>query len=170
VHASGVKTTLLALGLSLSLLACGDDGGGAGGGGGEGGAAPRAQGEPCTEDAQCAEGLTCDLAHEEATCEVPHSDATPQSSSSGGDGGAGGGAGGGDPASDCELLCSCLEATCSSLEGYPYADTAACLTNCEAHTAEEVTCWGQFCDQAATSADPDHLCEHAWGDLGLEEC
>lgn len=161
-----MKTSSLAplaiLGLLTFVVACGDD---TGGGGGAGGDSLRGEGEACTEDAQCAEGLTCDLAHEEATCEPPHGDVA-SSSSSGGEGGAGGGA----PASDCELLCACLEETCSALEGYPYADGAACMASCASRSEAEVTCWGGFCQQASTSADPAHSCEHAWGDAGLDEC
>jgi hypothetical protein len=65
--------------------------------------------------------------------------------------------------------CGCLGQACASFAGYPHADEAACLAACEGLSEPELTCWSAYCDQALD--DPsEHVCEHAWGELGLDEC
>ena len=162
----------------LALGACSDDE--------EGGLG---EDEPCTSDSQCATGLTCDKhGKPEGTCQAPHHDSTSSSSAgaSGGTGGSGasgaaggaggassggaGGSGGAEPTA-CETYCTCLQSTCSELEGYPHADEPACLSACNGLSEEELTCWTGFCFQAArATAAQDHLCEHAWGADGVAEC
>lgn len=171
---SWIRTSVVCVGLvTASLAACDDE---------EKGQADA----PCTADADCADGLTCDLhGGAEGTCQVPHEHGSvggsggesTGGSAAGGDAGEGGAAGGssggagGVGASVCEAYCGCLEATCSTLDGYPFADEPACLTACEGFTAEELDCWGAMCEQAAmTPGALDHLCEHAWGEVGLAEC
>ncbi len=74
-----------------------------------------------------------------------------------------------DPA--CASLCDCVDASCSTLPGYPFDSSADCLDQCTGFTAEETACWGGFCAEITDNpALADHLCEHAWGGLGLQEC
>jgi len=54
--------------------------------------------------------------------------------------------------------------------GYPFADAAACLAVCAGYSKEEVTCWTKWCEDAKQSTSKEHLCQHAWGAFGLDEC
>lgn len=124
----------------------------------------------CETDADCEAGLECDE-HDVKTCQEPHSD--PPINQGGGDPSGGapstGGEGGGEP-SICDAYCACMSDTCSSFDAYPYANEAACLAACEAFTAEELACFGGFCEAASTGTPTEHQCEHAWGDAGTSEC
>lgn len=72
---------------------------------------------------------------------------------------------------ECEAWCSCLEAACSDVAGYPIGSVEECHVECAMRTDEEIACWQGFCDSVAESpALADHNCEHAWGGLGLAEC
>lgn len=72
---------------------------------------------------------------------------------------------------ECEAYCGCVVPTCETEPGYPFADETACFDFCAERTAEELSCWMGFCDAVATSPGLElHLCEHAWGELGLNEC
>lgn len=75
----------------------------------------------------------------------------------------------GDP-SACVAHCECMTATCSASEGYPYASEQDCLDACAALGDFELSCYGMWCEAAAISPDPLHLCEHAWGSVGTSKC
>ena len=72
----------------------------------------------------------------------------------------------------CMAYCGCMQSTCTSYEGYPYADEAACITACEALDGIVLQCFGGFCEQAVNSEGTliEHYCQHAWGELGNEKC
>ena len=72
----------------------------------------------------------------------------------------------------CEAFCGCMETACASYDAYPYADSAACMTACEAFDETTLGCFGGFCQQAMDSEGTlaEHYCEHAWGELGDEKC
>lgn len=70
----------------------------------------------------------------------------------------------------CAAYCTCMSGTCATEVGYPWADEAACLSACEQFTTAEMTCWDMWCYQASLGGAVDHLCEHAWGANGLDEC
>jgi hypothetical protein len=72
-----------------------------------------------------------------------------------------------DPA--CTPYCACMDSTCRTLKGYPFANVGACLAACGAMTAEERTCYPKWCRLAETTPTT-HLCDHAWGRLGTAEC
>lgn len=107
------------------------------------------------------------------TDDATTSDATtggPEETSGGSTSGSTGepGTTGGGVSAECEALCSCVAAGCSSFGGYPFADDEACHTWCGEQPAADVECYQGFCDEIT---DPDeHLCEHAWGELGNSEC
>lgn len=72
---------------------------------------------------------------------------------------------------ECEAWCGCLDTSCSEFPGYPFASLDDCYTTCVGLTEQELMCWQGFCDDV--EADPplaEHLCDHAWGALGLSEC
>lgn len=145
---------------TLLLVACGGDLGGLD--------------APCTQDAQCAQDLVCDV-HAPRTCQEAHDH--PGTGGHGGEAGTGGttAIGGGGQAeggaSVCGLYCACMVDACAAIEGYPYEDEAACTSACEAFSADELDCFGSFCVQASQSPGAvDHLCEHAWGAAGTDEC
>lgn len=72
----------------------------------------------------------------------------------------------------CEAFCGCMAENCASFDGYPYADEAACLSECASLDEATLACYGSFCEQASASS-PDlaaHQCEHAWGELGNDKC
>jgi hypothetical protein len=74
----------------------------------------------------------------------------------------------GDP---CVAYCQCMADTCSTQAGYPFANPADCATACAQQAPEERACWPQWCAQAKSAdATKTHLCEHAWGKFGLDEC
>lgn len=84
---------------------------------------------------------------------------------------------GGDAAADaapdtfCADYCTCLADTCAAIAGYPFAAAGSCASHCAVLSAEEKACWPKFCADAKTStSNKMHLCEHAWGSLGLDEC
>ena len=88
----------------------------------------------------------------------------------GGTGTAGSAGTGTGPSAECVAYCDCIP-TCSNVSGYPFSGTDDCLTQCASFTAAEVTCWSNYCeDAAAASSGKDHACEHAWGAFGLGEC
>ncbi len=72
----------------------------------------------------------------------------------------------------CAAFCGCMETACVSYDAYPYADTAACMTACEAFDEATLSCFGGFCQQAldAEGTLAEHYCEHAWGELGDQKC
>ena len=71
----------------------------------------------------------------------------------------------------CEAWCGCLELNCTEFPGYPFASVDECHTTCADLSTEEITCWQGFCEEVADNpALADHLCDHAWGALGLNEC
>lgn len=73
----------------------------------------------------------------------------------------------------CGAYCACMKRTCTSYAGYPYADEALCLGVCAAFTEKERSCWSQSCRTAEMYDVPsvrEHLCQHAWGTFGLNEC
>ncbi len=95
-----------------------------------------------------------------------------QDGSSASDGGADGGpsadADAGDP---CATYCQCMQDTCSTQAGYPFATPADCASACAQQAAEERACWPVWCAQAKSATTTKaHLCEHAWGKFGLDEC
>lgn len=74
---------------------------------------------------------------------------------------------------ECEAFCGCMTTNCSEFAAYPFADEAACASFCEGLTQDERTCFASFCDDAAVEPSmglQEHWCEHAWGELGNEEC
>lgn len=73
-------------------------------------------------------------------------------------------------ASACVAHCECMTTTCSASEGYPYATEQDCLDACAGFSDEELGCFGMWCEAAAISPDPLHLCEHAWGSVGTSKC
>ncbi|MBX3185374.1 MAG: hypothetical protein KF819_00100 [Labilithrix sp.] len=95
---------------------------------------------------------------------------TPVDAGEAGDGGDASSTDGGET-DVCPAYCTCLAEACSAIAGYPFAAAGSCAARCAAMTADEKKCWPGFCEQAKTSAaSKAHLCEHAWGDLGLDEC
>lgn len=71
----------------------------------------------------------------------------------------------------CLTYCTCLTDACSTQAGYPFAAAGSCATACATMNADQRKCWPNFCEQAkASSGSKEHLCEHAWGALGLDEC
>lgn len=80
---------------------------------------------------------------------------------------------GGGATGDCEAFCGCMTAHCSQYEAYPYADEAACMDACAALLPATLTCFAGFCTDAELEPSPglaEHWCEHAWGELGTDEC
>lgn len=73
----------------------------------------------------------------------------------------------------CGAYCGCMRRVCTSFAGYPYTTDAQCLGICAAFVDRERTCWSQSC-RTAESVDVasvrEHLCQHAWGTFGLNEC
>jgi hypothetical protein len=66
-----------------------------------------------------------------------------------------------------------MSLNCPTQAGYPYADDAACKSACAAFSAEEYACWSKYCGWvplASSEEDETHLCQHAWGMFGLDEC
>jgi hypothetical protein len=79
----------------------------------------------------------------------------------------------GDPGDTlCLAFCACMAETCTSTAGYPYADARACAGACGQLGQPERACFPSWCAQAknATGTRKSHLCEHAWGKFGLDEC
>ena len=69
----------------------------------------------------------------------------------------------------CTALCSCLDQHCKAKTGYPFASTSSCLETCARWSDAERECFPKWCNQARTTSS-NHVCEHAWGGLGLAEC
>lgn len=76
-------------------------------------------------------------------------------------------AGGDNP---CEAHCVCLMQTCAAETGYPFPTPEECKTTCNGWTKEEKICLPKWCLKAKDVANKTHLCEHAWGELGTDEC
>lgn len=79
----------------------------------------------------------------------------------------------GGVAAECEGFCGCMTAQCSGFAAYPYADEAACLEACAGLSPAELTCFAGFCANAEVEPSDgleEHWCEHAWGELGTDEC
>jgi len=70
----------------------------------------------------------------------------------------------------CTLYCQCLAGACGAQTGYPYADQAACEAGCAALDAPSKECFPKWCAKAEASSSKGHLCEHAWGGHGTDEC
>jgi hypothetical protein len=77
---------------------------------------------------------------------------------------------GGAPSAACVTHCECMTTTCAT--GSPYTTTKDCTDHCGRFTAAEMKCWSYFCTEAAKSSGSTktHMCQHAWGTWGLEEC
>lgn len=74
---------------------------------------------------------------------------------------------------ECEAYCGCLTMYCSEYEAHPHADEAACLAACGELSSDVLTCFSGFCEDAAAERSAslrEHYCEHAWGELGKDEC
>jgi hypothetical protein len=78
--------------------------------------------------------------------------------------------GGGGDGPSCEAHCMCLMQTCATEMGYPFPTAEQCKTTCNGWTAEEKICLPKWCIKAKDVANKTHLCEHAWGKLGTDEC
>lgn len=70
----------------------------------------------------------------------------------------------------CHEYCECMTATCSGVAGYPFAEGGSCESACAAFPAAEKACFPNWCDDAKAASDKTHLCKHAWGANGLDEC
>jgi hypothetical protein len=84
-------------------------------------------------------------------------------------------AGAGDasaPSPMCTTWCGCLELRCSTYSENPFQTVDECHAACDMHSAAELSCWTDFCERIPMSSAGlrMHLCEHAWGALGLDEC
>jgi len=98
-------------------------------------------------------------------------DATTQGASNGNQDEAVGGGGHDESGSACSDFCRCMGSTCSSQEGYPFTDSADCEQTCSQLDDEQRSCFSHWCNAAITdAAERVHLCEHAWGAFGLDEC
>lgn len=122
---------------------------------------------------------------QEATC-VAYCEAAPPvggtsggssgSSTTGTEGGSSGSTTGtgsdtsGGPSPACEGYCACMSETCQAIEGYPWGEDADCLEACAGYDEPQFTCWAMWCAEAMKGALVVHLCEHAWGKFGLDEC
>lgn len=75
-------------------------------------------------------------------------------------------------ASNCASYCMCMMQSCAGVNGYPFANNAACLTRCGQFKEMELTCFSRFCSMAAmqNQSAREHTCEHAWAALGAAEC
>lgn len=71
---------------------------------------------------------------------------------------------------ECLAYCECMSATCVDIPGYPWGDDAGCLAACASYEEPELTCWIMWCAEAMEGTLVVHLCEHAWGEFGLDEC
>lgn len=178
-------TTCGALGWLAGLaVACGSQGG---------------IGAPCESNDDCEGELVCDEHDGQASCQEPHGHGDDGGSGSAGSSGAGqtddaGSSTGsahdtgsstahahdtgdasttGGAADDCAAFCGCMTAHCSGFEAYPYADEAACLDACAMLDPATLGCFAGFCADAELEPSPglaEHWCEHAWGELGTDEC
>jgi hypothetical protein len=63
-----------------------------------------------------------------------------------------------------------MQGSCGDQPTYPWADSDACEAACDAFTDDELACYDMWCLEVDQGGDPVHLCEHAWGDFGLNEC
>jgi mono/diheme cytochrome c family protein len=79
--------------------------------------------------------------------------------------------GSGDPSAECEAWCGCLLEFCAEIEDYPFDSLDACYSKCAATEASLLQCWSDFCSEIKEKpAEAPHLCDHAWGGLGDNEC
>jgi hypothetical protein len=79
--------------------------------------------------------------------------------------------GDGGDGNPCEAHCACLMETCATETGYPFtAGVEQCKTTCNGWTKEEKVCLPKWCIKAKTAGAKTHFCEHAWGQLGTDEC
>jgi hypothetical protein len=71
----------------------------------------------------------------------------------------------------CTSYCDCMQKTCTAHHTDPnFATSAACMTACTRYEHRERRCWANFCQIATQGMSPLHNCDHASGDLGLDEC
>jgi hypothetical protein len=71
----------------------------------------------------------------------------------------------------CTTYCACMATTCMNKLANPaLATPAACLETCTKYQPAERKCWANFCQQAAQGMSTGHNCDHASGELGLDEC
>jgi len=71
----------------------------------------------------------------------------------------------------CGAHCACLAETCATTAGYPFAAAGSCASFCAGLGAAERACFPKWCtDAKAAAGSKVHLCEHAWGAFGLDEC
>lgn len=73
----------------------------------------------------------------------------------------------------CGAYCACMRRVCTTFAGYPYGGDEQCLGVCRAFTEKERTCWSQSCRTAEgvdVASVREHLCQHAWGTFGMNEC
>jgi hypothetical protein len=71
---------------------------------------------------------------------------------------------------DCVPYCACIKAACTTK--YPYPDDGTCLATCHTFGADDLECWGKFCEKAKTLSEEakGHTCDHALGKEGSDEC
>jgi hypothetical protein len=74
------------------------------------------------------------------------------------------------PTNDCKAYCDCMQPTCGTQTGYPFANAAACTNACMMYSAVQYKCYLYFCNEANRTGSKGHNCQHAWGMLGLDEC
>jgi hypothetical protein len=74
------------------------------------------------------------------------------------------------PDPGCVAYCACMTTACGDQPNYPFAADGVCLAVCADFSAEERSCFGNFCTEASDAGAREHLCEHATGKLGLAEC
>lgn len=75
-----------------------------------------------------------------------------------------------EPSPACEGYCECMGETCAEIMGYPWSDITGCLEACAGYDEPQMSCWSMWCTEATRGALVVHLCEHAWGSYGLDEC
>lgn len=82
-----------------------------------------------------------------------------------------GSTGDGVVSAECMDHCDCLASECAEFEGYPFGSQEVCHEDCMGLSAEERSCYMMWCPQVSESPGIAlYLCEHAWGELGLNEC
>jgi hypothetical protein len=75
-----------------------------------------------------------------------------------------------EKARTCTDYCACMRMTCTSKTAAPFSTAEACLAACLDYTDAERKCWASFCSLAASGVSEMHNCDHAAGELGLDEC
>jgi hypothetical protein len=78
------------------------------------------------------------------------------------------------PSPECTSYCICMARTCAEVPEYPFAEAGTCHDYCADLTPDELTCFARSCTSAGVPGQSEgvatHLCLHAWGTFGLEEC